>query len=101
MSFTANTLNTAREALIEAATQKISLLGQIKEQGRKITDLEREVQKQMTARSQAEQALASARLEIEALRNQLPDDATKSAFNSLVQFLSAPAETHPELRIAA
>jgi hypothetical protein len=101
MSISAPTLVQAREALVSTHTRVLNLLSQVKEQGRKIVELEREVQKQATAASQAQQALASAKIEIEALRSQIPDDATVNAFNSLTQFLSAPAEEHPSLRFAA
>jgi septal ring factor EnvC (AmiA/AmiB activator) len=94
-------LTQARQALMVAAEEKLVLLGQLKEQGRKISELEREVQKQSTAAAQAQAALADAKREIEALRSQLPDDATVNAFNALSEFLSAPAEVAPALRIAA
>jgi hypothetical protein len=55
----------------------------------------------MNARAQAEQALAAARVEIEALRSQVPTSQTQDAFEALTQFLAAPAEIHPELRLAA
>jgi hypothetical protein len=101
VKITADILEQAREALVDATQQKIALLGAVKEQGRKICDLEREVQKQMTARAQAEQALAATRIELDALRTQIPSDRTQNAFEALTQFLAAPAEIHPELRIAA
>ena len=101
MSISAQSLTQAREALIAAATQKLSLLAQLKEQGRKITELEREVQKQMTLRDQAEQALADARREIDALRGQMPDDATLNAYHNLVEYLTTPSELNPQLRVAA
>ena len=101
MSITAQPLAQARESLISLAQERISLVTQVKEQGRKISDLEREVQKQATLKSQAEQALVDARREIEALRAQVPDEATQNAFRDLVQFLTSPAETHPALRLAA
>ena len=101
MSMNATALNQAREFLVDGAAQRITLIRHIKEQGRKITDLEREVQKQMTARDQAEQALTDARQEIDALRGQLPDDATLNAYNALVEHLTSPSELNPELRIAA
>src|SRR5688572_29297029 len=101
MSMSAQTLTQARETLIEAATQRLSLLTQLKEQGRKITELEREVQKLATNFSQAQQALVDARNEIEALRAQLPDAATINAYEALVNYMTAPAEVHPALRIAA
>jgi septal ring factor EnvC (AmiA/AmiB activator) len=93
-------LTQAREQLIVAAEERLTLIGQLKEQGRKIADLEREVQKQTAAASQAQAALADARREIEALRAQLPDAATVNAFEALNEFLAAPAETHPALRIS-
>ena len=101
MKITADILEQAREALVDATNQKITLISAIKEQGRKIVDLEREVQRQMNARAQAEQALAACRIEIEALRTQVPTSATQDAFENLTQFLAAPAEIHPELRLAA
>ncbi|HLL88077.1 MAG TPA: hypothetical protein VK324_02125 [Tepidisphaeraceae bacterium] len=94
-------LNQAREQLVVAAEERLTLLGQLKEQGRKIAELEREVQKQASAAAQAQAALADAKREIEALRAQLPDAATVNAFEALNEFLSAPAEMHPALRIAA
>jgi len=59
------------------------------------------VQKLATNLSQAQQSLADARAEIEALRAQLPDAATINAYEALVEFMTAPAEVHPALRIAA
>jgi chromosome segregation ATPase len=97
----AQTLTQAREAMIEAATQRLSLLLQLKEQGKKIVELEREVQKLATNFSQAQQALVDAKNEIEALRAQLPDAATINAYERLVDYMSAPSDVHPELRIAA
>ena len=97
----AQTLTQAREAMIEAATQRLSLLQQLKEQGQKIVELEREVQKLATNFSQAQQALVDAKNEIEALRAQLPDAATINAYERLVDYMSAPSDVHPELRIAA
>src|SRR5215218_8893838 len=101
MSMTAPALQQAREFLMDGAAQRITLLRHIKEQGRKITDLEREVQKQMTLRDQAEQALSDARKEIESLRAQMPDDATLSAYHNLVEYLTQPSELNPQLRVAA
>lgn len=95
------TLNQARETLVAVAQQKLAMMGELREQKRKIHELEREVQKQAAAAEQARQALADAKLEIEALRAQIPDDATIRAYESLVQVLTAPSETHPELRLAA
>jgi chromosome segregation ATPase len=101
MSMTAPALQQAREFLMDGAAQRITLLRHIKEQGRKITELEREVQKQMTLRDQAEQALSDARKEIESLRAQMPDDATINAYHSLVEYLTQPSELNPQLRVAA
>ena len=101
MSLAPEILEQAREALIEAANQKITLVGAIKEQGRKIAELEREVQKQQTGRVQAEARCAELKREVEALRSMVPDDATVNAFEALTQFLSSPAEEHPTIRIAA
>ncbi|MEO6435352.1 MAG: hypothetical protein ABIP55_06270 [Tepidisphaeraceae bacterium] len=101
MSMNATALQQAREFLLEGATQRLTLLQAIKEQGRKITELEREVQKQMTLRDQAEQSLSEARKEIEALRGQLPDDATINAYHALVEYITQPSELNPHLRIAA
>ena len=101
MSMTAPALQQAREFLMDGAAQRITLLRHIKEQGRKITELEREVQKQMTLRDQAEQALSDARKEIESLRAQMPDDATITAYHNLVEYLTQPSELNPQLRVAA
>ena len=101
MSMNATALNQAREFLVEGAAQRATLIRHVKEQGRKITELEREVQKQMTLRDQAEQALAEAVKEIQALRGQLPDDATLSAYHALVEHLTSPSEIRSDLRIAA
>jgi hypothetical protein len=94
-------LQQARAALIEATQQKVNLVAAIKEQGRKIFELEREVQKQMTGRVAAEEALSAARIELEAIRAQIPSDATINAFQALSDYLTAPAEIHPQLRVAA
>jgi chromosome segregation ATPase len=101
VKITADILEQAREQLVDAQSQKITLLAAIKEQGRKITELEREVQRQMTARASAEQALQAARQELDALRTQVPSERAQSAFESLTQYLVSPADIHPELRIAA
>ena len=100
-SMNAQTLSQARNALESLAQQNLILVGQLKEQGRKIVDLEREVQKQSTSAAQSQQALRAAQIEIESLRSQVPDDATQSAFDALQQFLSSPAEINPAIRIAA
>jgi hypothetical protein len=100
MSMNATALKQAREFLMDGAAERLTLLRHIKEQGRKIK-LEREVQKQMTLRDQAEQALSEARKEIESLRGQMPDDATLTAYHSLVEYLCTPSELNPQLRVAA
>jgi hypothetical protein len=101
MNLSPEILQQARGALIEAAQQKVNLVAAIKEQGRKIFELEREVQKQQTGRVAAEEALTAARIELEAIRSQIPSDATVNAFQALSEYLSAPAEIHPQLRVAA
>jgi hypothetical protein len=97
----AQTLSQAREALVSLSQQNCILVGQIKEQGRKIVDLEREVQRQATSAAAAQQALRAAQIEVESLRAQIPGDATISAHDALQQYLSAPAELHPQVRLAA
>ena len=101
MSFSSQILEQARTSLIESASQRLQLVGAIKEQGRKIAELEREVQKQQTGRVAAEEALTAARIELEAIRTQIPSDATINAYQALSEYLSAPAEIHPQLRVAA
>ena len=101
MSMNAQTLSTARETLVTIGHEKLMLTGQINEQKRKIADLEREVQRQAHARAIAERLVADLRAENDALRAQIPDEATIQAYNDLVQYMVAPAATHPELRIAA
>ena len=101
MNLSPEILQQARTALVDAAQQKVNLVAAIKEQGRKIFDLEREVQKQQTGRVAAEEALTAARIELEAIRTQIPSDATINAYQALSEYLSAPAEIHPQLRVAA
>jgi hypothetical protein len=101
MSMNAQTLSTARETLISIGHEKLVLVGQVNEQKRKIADLEREVQRQAHARQIAERLVADLRAENDALRAQIPDEPTIQAYNDLVQFITAPSSTHPELRIAA
>lgn len=100
-SFSADTFKQARAGLLDLQQQKLVLVGHINEQGRKIAELEREVQRQATAASRAQQALNDARREIEVLRTQIPDAATREAYEALVQHMSAPAESNPLLRLAA
>ena len=101
MSMNATALKQAREFLMDGAAERLTLLRHIKEQGRKIAELEREVQKQETGRMQAEQALADAKIEIESLRSQIPDDRFIHAYETLTQFLTASSEVAPALRVAA
>jgi arginine deiminase len=101
MSITANTLIQARQVLVTNAQEKLGFMAQLREQSAKIADLEREVQKQATAASQAQQALANAQVEIQALRSMIPDEATLRAFEQLTQCLAAPAQSYSDLRIAA
>ena len=95
----AQTLTQARHAIVAGAEQRRALTSEVREQKRKIVDLEREVQQQASAAEQARAALADARNEIEALRAQIPDEATYRAYQDLVEVITAPAQT--ELRLAA
>ena len=95
----AQTLTQARQALIDSAGQRWALTNEVREQKRKIVDLEREVQQLAASAEQARQALADARNEIEALRAQVPDAATFRAYQNLVEVLTAPGQG--ELRLAA
>jgi septal ring factor EnvC (AmiA/AmiB activator) len=101
MPFTAQALIQARETLIQNAREKRSLLQKVRDFSQKISDLEREVQKHATAATVAQQALANARVEIEALRAQLPDEATRRAFDALTQHLAEPADGYEAMRVAA
>src|ERR1700730_10497912 len=98
MSLNAETLNQAREALADLGQHNKTLLAEVQEQARKIGDLEREVQKQASIAAQARQALMQTRIENDALRCQLPTDATERAFNDLECFLAAPADCHEDLQ---
>lgn len=101
MSMNSQSLQQARENLIGLGHEKLILVSQIQEQKRKISDLEREVQRQATGRAAAERLAEDLRNENAALRAQIPDEATLRAYNDLVQYMTAPAATHPELRLAA
>ncbi|MDP9174187.1 MAG: hypothetical protein M3O30_10025 [Planctomycetota bacterium] len=101
MSFNAETITQARQLLIAATRDKLELAAQLRDQARKIADLEREVQKQATAASQAQQAVANARIEIQALRTMIPDEPTRRAFDDLVEYLATPAQNFGEMRVAA
>lgn len=101
MSMNAESLSSARESLITIGHERLILTAKVQEQKRKISDLEQEVQRQARARELAEQTVADLRLENEALRAQIPSEATIRAYNDLVQYMTAPSAQHPELRIAA
>ncbi len=101
MSMNAQTLSSARETLVTIGHERLILVAQLAEQKRKITDLEREIQRQAQARAIAERLVVDLKSENEALRAQIPDEATIRAYNDLVQYMTAPSATHPELRIAA
>ncbi len=98
---TSQTLTQAHEALVAIAEQKHVLQVQINNQSRKITELEREVQRVSSILSQTQQSLSDARQEVSSLRSQLPDEATQRAFDELTQYLTAPSEVRADLRIAA
>jgi len=104
MSFTltAQTLVAARETLIAISRENADLLVQMRDQARKIMDLEREVQIQATAASQARHALVEAQAETEAVRAQLPDQATLNAFEALSDCMTTPVQsTSQPMRVAA
>jgi hypothetical protein len=101
MAITAPSLVSARDALIDLAQQRQQLVLTVQAQGKKIFDLEHEVQRMATALSSAQQALADAKVEIEALRSQIPDHQTVRAFEDLVEYMSGAADQQPALRLAA
>jgi septal ring factor EnvC (AmiA/AmiB activator) len=101
MAITAPSLVQAREALNGLAQQRQQLVYTVQQQGKKIVDLEHEVQRMATALSAARQQLADARIEIEALRSQIPDHDTIRAFDDLVEYMSGTAEAQLPLRLAA
>jgi septal ring factor EnvC (AmiA/AmiB activator) len=101
MAITAPSLVQAREALNGLAQQRQQLVYTVQQQGKKIVDLEHEVQRMATALSAARQQLADARIEIEALRSQIPDHDTIRAFDDLVEYMSGTAEAQQPLRLAA
>jgi predicted dinucleotide-binding enzyme len=102
MTLNAQTLKHAREALATADMERQILAVQVREQGKKIVDLENEVQRQANLRSYTEQLLADAKREAEALRALLPDEATLKAFEELNRYVSAPEQQrHGLMRIAA
>src|SRR4051812_12451612 len=95
----AQTLNQARQNLVLGAQQRQALADEVKEQKRKIADLEREVQTQAAAAEQARAALNDALCKIESLRAKIPDDAPRRAYEGLVECLTAPMPI--EMRRAA
>ena|SRR5581483_8722063 len=101
MSISAQTLMQAREALIASGHQKLVLMSQIKDQDRRIEELEAQLNDQRQVCNQLEQTLAETQNELQKTKNQLPDDATYNAFEALVQFLAAPAQTGGDRRAAA
>ena len=101
MSITAPSLLQAREALNTLTQQRQQLVYTVQQQGKKIVDLEHEVQRMATALSSAQQQLADARIEIESLRSQIPDHATVRAFDDLVEYMSGAADAQQPLRLAA
>ena len=101
MSITAPSLVQAREALVTLTQQRQQLVYTVQQQGKKIVDLESEIQRMATALSAAQQQLADANIEIESLRTQIPDFATVRAFDDLVEHLSGTSESQNPLRIAA
>ena len=101
MAITAPSLISAREALNALTQQRQQLVYTVQQQGKKIVDLEHEVQRMATALSSAQQALADAKIEIDALRSQIPDFETVRAYENLVEYMSGAADTQPVLRIAA
>lgn len=101
MLITAPSLVSARDALNALAQQRQQLVFTVQQQGKKIVDLEHEIQRMATALSSAQQQLADAKIEIQALRSQIPDHATVRAFDDLVEYMSGTAEVQPSVRLAA
>jgi hypothetical protein len=100
MALNAETLTQARDAISNLARHNIILLEQLQEQSQKISDLEREVQRQASICSQARQELINVRIENDGLRALVPTDATQKAFLDLEQSLADHPEQN-EWRIAA
>lgn len=101
MPITAPSLISAREALNSLTLQRQQLVYTVQQQGKKIVDLENEVQRMATALSSAQQQLADARIEIDALRTQIPDHATVRAYDDLVESMTGATDVQVPLRIAA
>ena len=90
MSISAQTLIQARESLTAIDRERQFLVCQVRDQGRKIVELETEVQRQANLLSYTQQLLADVRRECDALRSQLPDAATLEAYEALQQYLTRP-----------
>jgi hypothetical protein len=101
MSITAPSLVQAREALGNLTYQRQQLFQTVQQQGKKIVDLENEVQRMATALASAQQFLADAKIEIQSLRTQIPDAATVRAYADLVEHLSGTDEALSPVRLAA
>jgi hypothetical protein len=101
VSITAPSLVQAREALLGLTQQRQELFQTVQRQGKKIVDLENEVQRMATALASAQQYLADAKIEIQSLRTQIPDSATVRAYEDLVDHLSGSEESFSPIRLAA
>lgn len=102
MSLNAQSLKQARQALENSDRERQFLVAQVREQGRKIVELENEVQRQANLLSYTQQLLADAKREIEALRAELPDAATVQAYEDLCRYLACPESQRTGLmRVAA
>jgi chromosome segregation ATPase len=101
MSITAPSLVQAREALGNLTYQRQQLFQTVQQQGKKIVDLENEVQRMATALASAQQFLADAKIEIQSLRTQIPDAATLRAYDDLVEHLSGSEEALAPVRLVA
>ena len=101
MAITAPSLVQAREALSSLTQQRQQLLITVNQQGKKIVDLEHEIQRMASALAVAQQQVADAKVEIESLRTQIPDFATVRAYEDLVEHMSGQNPTENTFRIAA
>jgi septal ring factor EnvC (AmiA/AmiB activator) len=101
MAITAPSLIQAREALGTLTYQRQQLFQTVQQQGKKIVDLENEVQRMATALASSQQNLADAKIEIQSLRSQLPDAATVRAYEDLVEHLSGTDEAISPVRLVA
>jgi hypothetical protein len=101
MAITAPSLVQAREALGNLTYQRQQLFQTVQQQGKKIVDLENEVQRLATSLASAQQYLADAKIEIQSLRTQIPDSATVRAYEDLVEHLSGTDEGLSPVRLVA